>query len=66
MELSKGPFIVVTHPSPLHLSLIAFCFSLQMTELSHALLTSCLFSHLFIHRGGGHLEGDERKGRGDG
>lgn len=66
MELSKGPFIVVAHPSLLHPSLIIFCFSLQMTELSHVLLIFCLFSYLFIYRGGGHLEGDEREGSGDG
>lgn len=65
MELSKGPFMVVAHPSLPHPSLIVFCFSLQMTERSHV-LTFCLFSYLFIHRGGGHLEGDEREGSGDG
>lgn len=66
MELCKGPFIVVTHPSDLHPSLIVFGFGLQMTELLHVLLTFCVFSSLFIHRSGGHLERDEREGSVDG
>lgn len=43
MELSKGPFIVLTHPSLLHPSLFVFGFSLQITQ-SHVLLTFFPFS----------------------